>query len=271
MLQNPFGIDPIRLFSDYMKVTGVPQLADAAGPDPALAGKKLGLVNGSAWISLWCDYFGKAILPGVKLVNAGNAGVQLNFMRAHHAGEPCPPQVNIDLFSSYAKDLVDLVGVDAVMITCSTMNRSYKQVSARMKELGVPTVQIDEAMMEEAVSTGGRILIVATHGPTVKSTQSLLQETADRLGRKVDFDGATVEEAFECLGEGRIAEHNRIIADAIRKAMAGRRVDIVVLAQLSMAVFAFSHPDPVADLGVKVLNSAETGFRRAGEILRQLR
>lgn len=271
MLQNPFGIDPIRLFGDYMKVTGVPQLADATSPDPALAGKKLGLVNGSAWITLWCNYFGKAILPGVKLVNVGNEGVQLNFMRAHHAGEPCPPPVNIELSSNYAKDLVDLVHVDAVMITCSTMNRAYTQVSARMKGLGVPTVQIDEAMMEEAVSTGGRILVVATHGPTVKSTQNLLQETAERMGRKVDFAGATVEEAFECLGQGRIAEHNQIIADAIRKAMAARHVDIVVLAQLSMAVFAFSHPDPVADLGVKVLNSAETGFRRAGEILRQLR
>lgn len=271
MLQNPFGVDPIRLFGDYMKVTGVPQLTEPAGSDPALAGKKLGLVNGAAWISLWCDYFGKAILPGVKLVNVGNTGVQLNFMRAHHSGEPCPPQINIDLFTSYAKDLVDLVGIDAVMITCSTMNRSYKQVSARMRELGVPTVQIDEAMMEEAVSTGGRILVVATHGPTVKSTQSLLRETADRLGKKVDFDGATVEEAFECLGQGRIAEHNQIVADAIRKAMAARRADIVVLAQLSMAVFAFSHPDPVADFGVKVLNSAETGFRRAGEVLRQLR
>ncbi len=213
---------------------------------------------------------GKLVLPGVKMVNVGNEGVQLNFMRAHHAGEPCPPQINIDLFSGYAKDLVDLVGVDAVMITCSTMNRAYKQVSARMKALGVPTVQIDEAMMEEAVNTGGRILVVATHGPTVKSTQNLLQETADRLGKKVDFAGATVEEAFERLGQGRIAEHNEIIADAIRKAMTAGRVDIVVLAQLSMAVFAFSHPDPAADFGVRVLNSAETGFRRAGEVLRRL-
>ncbi len=44
------------------------------------------------------------------------------------------------------------------------------------------------------------------------------------------------------------------------------QIDIVVLAQLSMSVFAFSYPDPVAEFGVKVLNSGETGFRHAGVI-----
>jgi len=270
MATNPFGVDPIQLFSDYMKVTGVPQLAETTGPDPVLAGKRLGLVNGATWISPWCDYFGKMILPGVKLINVGNTAVQLNFMRAHHSHEPCPPQVNIDLFCEYARELVDLTRVHAIMITCSTMNRSYQQVSTKMKELGVPTVQIDMAMMEEAVNTGGRILVVATHGPTIKSTQSLLKETADRLGQRVEFSGVNVEEAFEHLGQGRVAEHNRVVADAIRRTMAAEKISIVVLAQLSMAVFAFSHPDPVADFGVKVLNSAETGFRRAREVLRQL-
>lgn len=270
MLTDAFGIDPIRLFGDYMKVTGVPELADAQGPDPALSGKKLGLVNGSAWVTLWCDYFGKAILSGVKLINVGNTGVQLNFMRAHARGEPCPPQINVDLFCNYARSLVELVGVDAIMITCSTMNRAYRQVRASMEELGVPTIQIDEAMMEEAVSTEGRILVIATHGPTVQSTQSLLQETADRLGKKVEFVGATVEKPFEDLGQGRIADHNKVIADTIRDVTAREKIDAVVLAQLSMSVFAFSHPDPVADFGVKVLNSGETGFHRAGEVLRRL-
>jgi glutamate racemase len=157
--------------------------------------------------------------------------------------------------------------VDALLISCSTMNRAFARVRQEMEPLGVPVVQIDEAMMEEAVQRQGRILIVATHGPTVGSTQRLLQETADRLGVSVDFVGATVEQAFERLGKGDIAGHNQIIADAIRQAQAVRRIDVVVLAQMSMSVFSFSHPDPVAEFGVPVLNSGETGFRRAGEVL----
>ncbi|MFZ5832132.1 MAG: aspartate/glutamate racemase family protein [Planctomycetota bacterium] len=260
-------VDPVRLFSDYMKVTGVPTLADEPPGDPVLAGKKLGVVNGSSWTSLWSMYFGRKMLPGVKIVNVGNEGVQLNFMRAHHRGEPCPPQINIDLFCRYARDLFDLVQVDAVLISCSTMNRAFRQVYETMQPLGVPVVQIDEAMMEEAVAKDGRILVVATHGPTVKSTQNLLEETAARVGKSVEFVGATVEEAFEALGDGRIADHNRVIAEAIRQAQSEHAIDVVVLAQLSMSVFAFSHPDPMADFGVPVLTSGETGFRRAGELL----
>jgi len=267
MMGHALGVDPIRLFGDYMKVTGVPTLAPAAGADPRLSGKKLGVVNGASWVSLWSTYFGRLMLPGVKIINAGNEAVQLNFMEAHHAGRPCPPQINIDLFCRYARDLFDLVGVDAILISCSTMNRAFAQVSAQMKDVGVPVVQIDEAMMEEAVSREGRILVVATHGPTVKSTQDLLRETADRLGKSVEFDGITAEAAFDLLGQGRIREHNALIDRAIRLGQQKRKIDIVVLAQLSMSVFAFSHPDPVEEFGVPVLNSGQTGFRRAGEIL----
>ena len=270
MIENPFDVDPIQLFGDYMKVTGVPTLADEDSPDSKLSGKKLGVVNGSSWVSLWSTYFGKLILPSVKIINVGNEAVQLNFMRAHGRGEPCPPQINIDLFCNYAKDLFDLVQVDAILISCSTMNRAYKTVKEKMVEYGVPVIQIDEAMMEEAVNTEGKILVIATHGPTVKSTQNLLQETAQRLGKSVDFVGATVEEAFELLGEGRIADHNEVLAKTIRDVQRKETVDIVVLAQLSMSVFSFSYPDPISEFGVKVLNSGETGFQRTAEVLRNM-
>ena len=64
-----------------------------------------------------------------------------------------------------------------------------------------------------------------------------------------------------------IDEHNRVIADAIRAAQQNDDVGIVVLAQMSMSVFSFAYPDPVAEFGVEVLNSGQTGFRRAGEVL----
>jgi len=259
------NVDPIRLFGDYMKVNGVPKLEFE--PGLPYSGKKLGVVNGSSWISLWSTWFGRKFLPGAKIINSGNEAVQLNFMHAHRLDLPCPPQINIDLFCRHARDLFELAEVDAVLISCSTMNRAHRQVRDQMAPLGVPVVQIDEAMMEEAVLSEGRVLVVATHGPTVSSTQSLLRETADRMGRKVRFTGATVEEAFHQLGRGEIEAHNRTLGETIRRARSREQVDIVVLAQLSMSVFSFSHPDPMADFGVRVLNSGETGFRRAAELL----
>lgn len=270
MSKDLFGIDPFQLFGDYMKVTGVPTLEDEIGSDPKLNGKKLGVVNGSSWTNLWSTYFGKRILPGVKIVNVGNEGVQLNFMQAHKNKESTPPQINIDLFCNYAKDLFDLVKVDAILISCSTMNRAFTKVNEQMASLGVPVIQIDEAMMEEAVATNGKILVVATHGPTVKNTQSLLRETAQRLGKSVDFIGVTVEDAFDALGRGDIDEHNMIIAKAIHNAQKNNKIDVVVLAQLSMTVFMFSFEKPIAEFGIPVLTSGMTGFLRAGKVLKAI-
>ena len=126
------ALDPAALFGDYMRITNTPKLEPEADPTPGLSGKTLGLINGSSWVSLWATYFGRTILPGVKLVNVGNDAVQLNFMRAHRDGRPVPPQENIDLFVAYAEQLVSLVGVDAMLITCSTMNRSADAVRRAM-------------------------------------------------------------------------------------------------------------------------------------------
>ncbi|HYF92564.1 MAG TPA: aspartate/glutamate racemase family protein [Symbiobacteriaceae bacterium] len=266
-MQKTSDSEARKLFELYMKVVGVPELAPRAEGDPRLRGKKLGIVNGGSWISLWAAFFGRRILPEVHLVNVGNEGVQLNFMKAHHDGLPVPPQINIDLFERYARDLVELVGVDAVLISCSSMNRAYGQVAEALRPYGVPVVSIDMPMMERAVERGGRTLLVATHGPTVENTRRLLEETGARMGRKVAHAGATVEDAFHRLGEGDIEGHNEVIARAIRESTAKQEINTVVLAQLSMTIFKLSYPDCEKAFGVPVLTSGEEGFGRMREIL----
>lgn len=262
--------EALDLFRLYMKVTGVPFLGPSPVGEPGLVGKTLGIVNGSSWIELWVNYFGKRILPGVKFVNVGNEGVQLNFMSAHREGKPCPPQKNIELFAGYARDLADLVDVDAILISCSTMNRSYSTVQDAVKSYGIPVVSIDMPMMEEAVNHGGKVLVVATHGPTVRNTQMLLEETAEKMGRKVAYSGATIEEAFELLGEGRIDEHNELIAHAIRDSQKKENIGVAVLAQISMSVFKLSYPDAEKEFGIPVITSAEAGFRKIRDIFMEM-
>ena len=256
----------LELFSTYMKLTGVPHL----GREPeggAFAGKTVGIINGGSWITLWSVYFGRTILPGAKLVNVGNEAVQLSFMAAHAQGLPTPPQSNIDAFTRYGRDLVELTPIDAVLITCSTMNRSLTSVREALADRGKPIVQIDEAMMERVVSERSRPLVIATHGPTVTSTQALLRETARRRGATLSFTGATIEEAFEDLGRGDIAGHNERIADCIRSSAAADEIDSVVLAQLSMSVFELSYPDPAGEFGIPVYTSGRTGFERIRTLL----
>jgi hypothetical protein len=130
----------------------------------------------------------------------------------------------------------------------------------------VPVIQIDMPMMERAVEIGGKALVIATHGPTVASTQALLTETAGRLGTAIQFDGLTLEEAWVKLAAGDIGGHNEMIAAAIQAA-GPANYSCVVLAQLSMSAFAFSFPDPIAQFGIPVLNSGQCGFDYARKIL----
>lgn len=265
-MSNP--VDPIRLFADYLTITGIAHTDPEKVGDPALIGKRLGVINGGSWITMWSNYFGRKYLPGAHLINVGNEAVQINFMEAHARGEPTPPQSNIDTFVRYAKELAELGHVDAILITCSTMNRSFPAVQQAMASYGLPVVQIDQPMMERAVRTGGKILVVATHGPTVDSTQALLRETAESLGETVSFSGVTVHEAWECLAEADIAGHNRHLAEAIRTKLAEEPdIQCVVLAQLSMTVFLLTYPDTVAEFGVPVFTSGQCGFEAVRELL----
>lgn len=261
------NLDAIQLFSDYLRVTGIAHIDPEPDGMRALRGKRLGLLNGSSWITLWSNYFGRLYLPGVHLINVGNEAVQINFMEAHARGDPTPPQSNIDAFVRYARDLVALGGVDAVLITCSTMNRSYPQVQEALAPLDVPVVQIDRPMMTRAVRHGGRVLVVATHGPTVRSTQALLQETAEALETSVDFTGLTVASAWERLAAGDVQGHNDALAAAIRTRLQEDNVASVVLAQLSMTVLLLSYPDPVEAFGIPIFTSGQCGFERVRALL----
>jgi aspartate/glutamate racemase len=263
-----FPSDPIRWFAETLRLTGVAHTAPETQGEPEFVGKRLGLLNGSSWVTPWANYFGRRFVPGVHLINVGNEAVQINFMEAHQRGLPTPPPSNIDAFVRYARDLVELGNVDAILITCSTMNRSYPAVMEAMKPYGVAVIQIDRPLMERAVRHGGKTLVIATHGPTVASTRALLHETAEELRTSVDFAGVTVEAAWHRLAKGEVQEHNELLAQAIRVHQQSEKIDSVVLAQLSMTVFLLSHPDPLAEFGIPVLTSGQCGFERAAEVLR---
>ncbi len=270
MKECPPGPEPFRLFGDYLRLTGVAHLGAEAAGAPELLGKRLGLLNGSSWITLWSNYFGRRYLPGVHLVNVGNEALQLNFMEAHARGLPCPPASNIQAFARYARDLVELAGVQAVLITCSTMNRAYGEVARALSPEAIPVVQIDRPMMARAIELGERVLVVATHGPTVESTQALLRESAAEMGRGVSFTGMTVPEAWDRLAEGDVVGHNQALALAISACRRREEIGCVVLAQLSMSVFLLSYPDPPAEFGVPVLTSGQCGFEHMRDILARL-
>lgn len=260
-------VNAIDLFSDFLKVIGIAHLGPEEYGEEELRGKRLGVLNGGAWIMMWATYFGRKYLPGVHLVNAGNEAMQLNFMQAYHDQKPTPPQSNIDAMARYAVDLVELAEVDAVIITCSTMNRSFPAVQKALAPYNVPLIQIDRPMMRKAVENGGHVLVVATHGPTVKSTQDLLKETANELGKEITFDGLHTEVPWECLAKFDVKGHNEALAAAVSEKISRHKYDSIVFAQLSMTAFLLSYPDPTKIFDIPLYTSGQCGFEEVRNIL----
>jgi hypothetical protein len=147
------------------------------------------------------------------------------------------------------------------------MNRAYPQVREALRLYQTPVYQIDRPMMERAVKHAGRILVIATHGPTVDSTQNLLKEVAGEFGHKVSMTGALVVKAWDCLARGDVEQHNALLAKTIRDHMQSEEITCVVLAQLSMTVFLLSYPDPMDEFGIPVYTSGQCGFEAIRETL----
>jgi hypothetical protein len=127
-----------------------------------------------------------------------------------------------------------------------------------------------DAAVRRAAGQRGKVLVVATHGPTVGSTQALLREAAVSNGWEIEFSGLTEELAWRQLAAGDVKGHNRLLADGIRRALKTEPAACVVLAQLSMTVFLLSYPDPLAEFGVPVYTSGQLGFEHMRGLLATL-
>jgi Asp/Glu/hydantoin racemase len=121
-------------------------------------------------------------------------------------------------------------GADAVLVTCSSIGPAV-EIARSMYD--IPVLRIDDLMAERAVSSAGRIGIIATVRTTLEPTLALFHRTAQRLGRTPQIVAHLCEGAFEAVQCGDTATHDRLVIEGL-VALAAQS-DAIVLAQASMA------------------------------------
>jgi aspartate/glutamate racemase len=126
--------------------------------------------------------------------------------------------------------MAEAIGARAVLVTCSTISPLVDQVRPAVS---FKIEKIDDAMIEAAVTTGQRIGVLATNPTTLAPTHLLLQERSQKLGRDIIISELLIPGALDALLSGDGETHDRLLRSAI--AAIGSRVDVVVLAQASMA------------------------------------
>lgn len=144
-------------------------------------------------------------------------------------------------------EMAEQAGADLILSTCSSTSPA---VDVARKHVDVPFLKIDDAMARKAVSSGERIGLYCTASSTVDPSRALLEDHARQLGRKVRIETKLEEGAYKARMAGDQKKHDELVLAGSSEF--GRTVDVLVLAQASMAHLA----DAVhAELGKPVFAS----------------
>jgi hypothetical protein len=117
-------------------------------------------------------------------------------------------------------------GVDAVLLTCSTVGPGAAQAKAP-----VPVLRVDAALAETATKDGGKVVVLCAVETTVEPTRAIFAEAAARHGATLDV--RLVPGAWAAFRAGDPAGYHRIVAEAAEAAFAEGAAQ-VALAQASM-------------------------------------
>jgi Asp/Glu/hydantoin racemase len=121
-------------------------------------------------------------------------------------------------------------GADVVLVTCSSVGAAVETATALTS---VPVLRVDRPMADRAVALGRRVGVVATLSTTLEPTADLVRRRAAAAGHAVEISARLCEGAFEAFLAGDTERHDASVAAALEKL--GREVDVIVLAQASMA------------------------------------
>jgi Asp/Glu/hydantoin racemase len=129
----------------------------------------------------------------------------------------------------YAR-FAEQVDADVILEACSSVG---EVVTTMQSAVSIPIVRIDDAMAEQAVERGQRLGVAATLPTTLQPTTRLLHVKAQAAGRQVEITPVLIEGAYQRLMAGDREGHDNLLVEQLQEL--ARRVDIVVLAQASMA------------------------------------
>jgi Asp/Glu/hydantoin racemase len=119
-------------------------------------------------------------------------------------------------------------GADGILFSGSTFGPAVDKARASMR---VPVLRPEEAMMEQAVTLGERILLVCTAKRAMPVVRGTLDAAVKRAGVTRQIAELWVAGARDAITGGDIATHDRLIAEQV--AAAGD-VDVIIFGQISM-------------------------------------
>lgn len=143
------------------------------------------------------------------------------------------------------------IGADLIFNQCSSAGFAADLAS---KLVNIPILKIDQAMAEEAVLLGNKIVVVATVASTINPSMVLVERAAKASNKSVTVSSYLVDGALDILmKEKDQKKHNDFVLSALQQL--SHSYDVIVLAQGSMVVLL----DELYQISVPVLTSPRSG------------
>ncbi|MEO9874442.1 MAG: hypothetical protein ABJM26_05965 [Anderseniella sp.] len=167
--------------------------------------------------------------------------------------------VSIDLSETITTAMRDLADGGVGVCTCSTIGGVAEAAGTD----NAPTIRIDRALMQAALSHGASPLVAMCLESTKAPTLDLLTDVACVQGCEISPIVVMCLPAWRHFEAGDMDAYALSISDTIKAALTSDSPDCIVLAQGSMAI-----AEPLlADTGLPVLSSPRLGVLRALDLL----
>lgn len=142
-------------------------------------------------------------------------------------------------------------GADAILFTCSAFGPCIEAVA---RDLKIPVLKPNEAMIEEAVEAGGTVALMATFAPTLASMPA-------EFPKSLNVRTCMVEGALAALDRGDVETHDRLTGHAAETV---GDCDVIALAQFSLARSAGLVEQAT---GKRVLTTPDSAVRKLRRLL----
>lgn len=192
-------------------------------------------------------------LPEVELVNI----IDDSLLEEVKQNGGLTPHI-ISRMATYVQ-VADGMHPDLIFNQCSSVGEAF-DIAKQMTT--IPTLKIDEAMAEKAVSLGNKIAVIATVASTMKPSCNLVYTKAKAAGKEVEVIEYLVNGALDILmKEKNVEKHNALVLEQIKRAE--QECDVIVLAQGSMTAI-LPH---IKECAKPVLTSPVLAIERMKEML----
>jgi Asp/Glu/hydantoin racemase len=149
-------------------------------------------------------------------------------------------------------------GGDAILFTCSAFGPA---IDAVKRDQRIPVLKPNEALYDEMLAIGGRIVLLATFPPTIASMSAEIAAHAELKGVSLALDTHLVAGALDALMQHRADEHHRLIAEA---AASFPDHDAIAFGQFSMAP---AQGLAAARVSIPILTTPDSAIRKLKEEL----